>query len=416
MYYLLFIFYLALFSFIITKIKFFISSGISKTLLITLFIVKILAGLIYAMFYMQPSYHADSDSFRYFEYSIAETDMLLKQPIYFLKDLFSFGYNQIGNVFIGNDSYWNDLKSNIVIKLLAVCNVFSFKNYYVNIIFFNFFFFFGLIGFYRVMKSIFPDKGLWLLIPIFFIPSFLFWSSGIHRDGLIFSITGMTIYFFYNGITNKFSFTKSISIIVLLVLLFSLRNYVCLALILALITWFISTKFNNSLLTFIIVYDLAILIFFLSGYISSSINFPAYIANKQHEFIQLSGGSEINLPQLQPNFFSFISYLPTAFDMSFLRPHINDLKNISYLPAAFETFSLFLLIVFLFSYRNKNMKVHPATYACIFFGISLLLIAGYTVTFSGAIVRYRSFALPFIITPLFGLLNLKFFRKKQIIS
>lgn len=413
MHYLLFIFYLALCSFIITRIKFFTNSGISKTLLIALFIVKVLAGLAYAMFYMQPSYHADSDSFRYFDYSIAETDMLLKQPFYFFKDLFSFGYNKIGNVFIGNNSYWNDLKSNIVIKLLAICNVLSFKNYYVNIIFFNFFFFFGLIGFYRVMKSVFSDKDLWLLMPIFFIPSFLFWSSGIHRDGLIFSITGMIIYFFYNSITNKFTFIKSIVMIVLLVLLFSLRNYVCLALIVTLITWFISSKNKNTAQTFLMVYGVAVVIFFLSGFINSTINFPVYIANKQHEFIQLSGGSEINLPQLQPNFLSFISYLPTALDMAFLRPHINELKNISYLPAAIEAFVLFLLIIFLFSYRVKKQNVHPAVFACIFFGISLLIIAGYTVTFSGAIVRYRSFALPFIITPLFGLLRVKNIFKKQ---
>jgi hypothetical protein len=35
-----------------------------------------------------------------------------------------------------------------------------------------------------------------------------------------------------------------------------------------------------------------------------------------------------------------------------------------------------------------------------FFGLSLLMIAGYTITFSGAIVRYRSLVLPLLITPM----------------
>ncbi|MBX2931342.1 MAG: hypothetical protein KF781_05280 [Chitinophagaceae bacterium] len=376
-------------------------------MLVLLFMLKVVAGLGYAMFYNLPSYHADSDSFRYFHYSIEETDMLLKSPLLFLKDLFSYGYNDIGNVFIGNNSYWNDLKSNIVIKLLAVCNVFSFKNYYINIIFFNFFFFFGLIGFFRVMNNIFLHKGLWLLIPIFCIPSFLFWSSGIHRDGLIFSATGLIIYFFYNSMNDKFTVRNTLFIVALLLLLFAVRNYVCLALIMSLTAWFVSTKTNRALASFITMYVLAIIVFFLSGNFHSSFNLLAYIANKQHEFVQLSGGSEITLPLLQPTISGFVSYLPAALDMALLRPHITELKNLSYLPAVAETILLFALLILFFIYRDKKQSIHPAVLACIFLGFSLLLIAGYTVTFSGAIVRYRSFVLPLIITPLVGMLRFK---------
>ncbi|MBW7952575.1 MAG: hypothetical protein H3C56_08480, partial [Chitinophagaceae bacterium] len=173
-------------------------------MLVVLFIIKVLAGLAYAWFYLQPNYHTNSDSFRFYAYSLEETNILLTQPLHFLKDIFSYGYTTTGNVFVGDNSYWNDLKSNIIIKLLAVCNVFSIKNYFINIIFFNFFFFFGLIGFYRVMQSIFTDKKYMLIIPVFLIPSFLFWCSGIHKDGLIFSAIGLVFYYFHQLLQKKF--------------------------------------------------------------------------------------------------------------------------------------------------------------------------------------------------------------------
>ena len=402
MHYFLFLLYLVVFSFLITRIKFFTNSGINKFLLVALFAIKIFAGLAYAWFYLQPNYHTNSDSFRFYAYSLEETNILLTQPLHFFKDIFSYGYTTTGNVFVGDNSYWNDLKSNIIIKLLAVCNVFSFKNYFINIIFFNFFFFFGLIGFYRVMQSVFTAKKYVLIIPVFLIPSFLFWCSGIHKDGLIFSAIGLVFYFFHQLLQKKFFLKYSIFIILLLALLFFLRNYVALALMIALFTWFIATKIKKVFLVFVSIYLLVIAAFFIVPKINTQLNFPEIIVLKQQDFSKLTGGSEVVISKLQPNFKSFVQYFPHALDMAFVRPHITELKNKSYIPAIAEIILFFIVLIFSIIYRNKNLKIQPIVFASIFFSLTLLIIAGYTVTFSGAIVRYRSLALPFLLTPLIG--------------
>lgn len=405
MHYFLFLLYLVVFSFLITRIKFFTNSGINKFLLVALFAIKIFAGLAYAWFYLQPNYHTNSDSFRFYAYSLEETNILLTQPLHFFKDIFSYGYTTTGNVFVGDNSYWNDLKSNIIIKLLAVCNVFSFKNYFINIIFFNFFFFFGLIGFYRVMQSVFTDKKYILIIPVFLIPSFLFWCSGIHKDGLIFSAIGLVFYFFHQLLQKKFSIKYFIFIILLLALLFFLRNYVALALMITLFTWFIATKTKKIFLVFVSIYLLVIAAFFIVPKINTQLNFPEIIVLKQQDFSKLTGGSEVVNSKLQPNFKSFVQYFPHALDMAFVRPHITELKNKSYIPAIAEIILFFIVLIFSIIYRNKNFKIQPIVFASIFFSLTLLIIAGYTVTFSGAIVRYRSLALPFLLTPLIGFLD-----------
>ena len=42
---------------------------------------------------------------------------------------------------------------------------------------------FGPIAIYRVMNDVYPGKKLQVLIAVFLIPSFLYWASGLHKEG-----------------------------------------------------------------------------------------------------------------------------------------------------------------------------------------------------------------------------------------
>ncbi len=76
--------------------------------------------------------------------------------------------------FGSSDSFWNDLKSNVLIKILSVFDIFSFGYYYVNVIFYSFVTMFGPICCFRVMNDVFPGRKitLALLLPSSFHPSF----------------------------------------------------------------------------------------------------------------------------------------------------------------------------------------------------------------------------------------------------
>ena len=58
------------------------------------------------------------------------------------------------------DSYWNDLRGNIIIKLVSVFNIFSRGDYYINSLFFNFVIFFGAYYFVQVIYQIYPGKKM----------------------------------------------------------------------------------------------------------------------------------------------------------------------------------------------------------------------------------------------------------------
>jgi hypothetical protein len=408
---LVFIIYVIFFNWLVTRITFIKNAGLRAGWLTGLFSLKIIAGLVYAWFYLQPAYYATSDTWRYFELSKAETDWLLKDPLAFLKDIFTNGYQQTGNLFLQSNSYWNDLKSNIIIKLLALCNVFTFKNYFADIVFFNFIFFFGPVALYRLIKQLFPINKLLLITAVFLIPSFLFWCSGIHKDGLIFACIALVVFYFYKQILNrKINLSSFLVLIICLVILFALRNFMALLLLPALLVWFLSNLFpSKSRRITIGIYGAGVILFFVSTYISLQTDLPGYIIQKQNEFKQLSGNSAISTPLLEDNLFSFIRFLPTAIDIAFFRPHITEIRNKSYIPAVVEIILLWSVTIYsFFIKRKKNQTAQQTAFIifCICFSISFLLIAGYTITFSGAIVRYRAVVLPFVFIPALVRINL----------
>lgn len=410
----IFIFYFLLCSYALVIIPFFKKAPLSSWLLIALFALKIFAGFAFAWFYKLPQYYPTADTWRFYHLSLTETKWLLSDPAAFVKDLFTYGYKNPGNVFSGSNSYWNDLKSNGIIKLMAAMNVVTNSSYYTNIILFNFLFLFGLIGIFRVFSHLFTPQKWLLVLSIFLLPSTLFWCSGIHKDGLILSATGLILYCQYRWLHTNGSAAKYLSaILLLLLLIFSLRNYVALALVPALTCWAISNKTGWSpTLLFLTVYITGIVLFFSLPIAFSGLNFPAFLASKQHEFMALQGGSAIEVMALQPTFKNFAAYFPTAFDMAFLRPHLGEAKNFSYLPAAVEVIALWLIALTALLFPRKKIPAGPFILCCFFFSISILLVTGYTITFSGAVVRYRSFLLPLLFTPLLCMININLLKTK----
>jgi hypothetical protein len=399
----IFIFYFLVFAYAVITIPFFKNSGLSRIQLLSIFVIKIAAGFAYGLFYKLPKYYVGADTWRFYRLSLEEKEWLLRDPAAFIKDLFVHGYRETGGLFAGENSYWNDLKSNVPVKMMACMNVITNDSYDTNIIIFNFLFFVGLVALFKLFNQVYPGRKWLIIAGIFLLPSTLFWCSGIHKDGLILSAIGLLTYSFHRMLRKEGSITKWMLLILLCsVFIFPLRNYVTLALLPALLCWFVSYKLKrNAAVVFAFVYSLGIILFFLSSSISPFLDFPQFIVEKQIEFRQLEGSSEISLQPLEPTFFSFLKFFPSAIDMALFRPHITEFKNFSYIPAICEIM-LFVVVGLMFSLYRKRKEDDQKTLNlfCMSFGLSLLIVAGYTITFSGAIVRYRSLVLPLIITPI----------------
>jgi len=402
--YILFLGYLLFFSWLVTRVKFFTKTGLSAPQLIILFLLKVLAGIFYGWIGRYYGNLAQmQDTWAYHVNSLQEYQLLLNDPWTCFTNIFYNPYEGgFMKFFISQDSYWSDIKGNFFIKILSLFNVFSFGHYYVNVIIYSFLSLFGPIAIFHVMNHAFPGKRLQILLATFLIPSFLYWCSGIHKEGLIFLGISIAVYHVYfASVDGRITFKRVLWILLGLLLMMILRNFLIVMVVPALVAWLISIKWPRyTIAIYGAIYLLSALVFFNIRKINPEYDFPQAVVNKQQEFLQLSGSSSIPIKTLEPTAISFLKNTPQAITLSAIRPYPSDVRHLLSLAAATE---INLILILLLIYLLFMLKIHPKKgfiWFCIFFSFSVLLSIGFSVNNLGAIVRYRSIVLPFLIIPL----------------
>ena len=400
----LFVAYLVLFAWLVTKVKFFTRSGLSHPQLIILFLLKVMAGIFYGWIGLYYGGLAQmQDTWGFHASGVQEYHLLFQNPQEYFTNLFKDPYDKgISGFFGSRDSYWNDLKGNVFIKTLSILNIFSFGHYYVNVILYSFISLFGPIAIYRVMIDVFPSNKLPILMATFLVPSFLYWTSGLHKEGFIFTGISLIVYcIYFSTKEKKIGAARIFSLLTGFFILLILRNILLAIIIPAILAWLISLRWKKyGLVIFGTIYLLFGVLFFTARYFNPELDFPQAVVNKQHEFSKLKGGSTIPMTQLHSNAFSFLKNTPQAINLSTIRPYPADVKHILSLAAAIEIdFLLFIFLLFLFL-RSNGPGSGNLVYFCVFFSFSLLLAIGFSVNNLGAIVRYRSIIIPLLVVPM----------------
>ncbi|HRP31611.1 MAG TPA: hypothetical protein PKV73_06955 [Agriterribacter sp.] len=378
-----------------------LGSPLDKKWLSGAFAAKLLAGIVYG--YLYAHVFETSDSWLYFRESLAEYQKLLKQPLAFFTS--GLHFNNAGDFFSSSDdAAWSNAGENLLIKLLAIFNVFSGGNYYVNVVLFNAFSFYGLYRLFLVTAAYSPKNKLLLFGILFFLPSCLYWNSGIDKDGLILFFTGQLIFTANAGIRGKVTVKGWAIALISFLFIYLFRNVNAVLLLPALAAWWLSAKIvRKPWLVFTGLYGVCILFFFLSAHFRPVFNLPLRLAEKQHQFLALKANTVLPLTPLEPTTASYVRVFPEAVNHVLLRPYISEIKS----PFHFMAFMELLLILFVIIVAIKRSGKHllqqigqPYYLFLLFVAISGLLLIGYTVPFPGAIVRYKALYIIFLLLPL----------------
>lgn len=400
---LLFAAYLVLFAWLVTKVKFFTASGLSNSQLVILFLLKVMAGIFYGWMGVYYGEMAKMiDTWAYHMESLQEYALLKKDPVEFATNLFRNDYpGGYEHFFATKNSWWNDVKANLLIKIMAVFNLLSFGQYYTNVIFYSFISLAGPIAIYRVMKEVY-SQHIPVLLACFFVPSFLYWTSGLHKEGLIFMGIAIMIYHFYFGFRDgRFSLKRVLWILAGFLLVLILRNFLVITLIPPLIAWILAAKTKmKPVYCFIMVGVVSVVLFFSLRYLSPGLDFPQATVTKQQEFFKLEGGSTVEVNPLEPTLASFVKNAPQAIGLSIIRPYPSDVTHLLSLAASVEIMILLLFVLIFLAWRLKNLKPSSLILFFLFFSLAVLFMIGYTVNNLGAIVRYRSIVLPLLVIPM----------------
>ncbi|MGB8194569.1 MAG: hypothetical protein WCF67_21740 [Chitinophagaceae bacterium] len=353
------------------------------------FIFKVAMGCLYG--YIFQKYYGGDDTWMLHNGSLQEYDKLMHNPLQFFADLDPTASFRRNNSFTeGWYFLLSDLEYWIITKPLAVFNMVSRGNYYINVIFFNLLTFWGQYLLYKLFAARFPNRSRLAVLIIFFLPSAAFWLSGIRPDGWIMVAMGITLYYFHAWLSSG-NIKHALLVLIGLAGLIIFRSPFLLILGSGLIAWYISEKRSLSAgKVFAVVYGVAVVFFFATSLISPSVNMLTYVVHRQQEFFQLQGNTVYKLNALRPDVSSFLQTFHQALINTLFRPLPWEAKGILQWVAAIETmFTWFMLVASLLIARRIGANTNPVIWLCLLFGIFLYLFIGYTVPFPGAIARYK---------------------------
>jgi hypothetical protein len=413
---LLFLFYLSVLLVALNRLVKVKQVAINKPVLMGAFLFKIIMGCLYGYIFLK-YYHGD-DTWMFHQESVDDYQKMIHHPFYFLEDLFpGSAFRHSHNFWQGMQFYIMDLETWSMIKLLAVFNIFSRGNYYINVLFFDFLIFSGPLLLFKLLLSFFPAKKNVLIIILFFMPSATFWLSGIRSEGLLLLFIAMIVYYTYYFFQQK-KIRYSLFAIAGLTGLLIFRSEFFILFIPAFFCWTLCYKTpKKSVVYFSITYIICIAVFFGSLLFSENKNLPIAVAGRQKDFFSLHANTTFKLDTLQPSVTSFAKILPQAFTNTLLRPFIWEAKGPLQLLTALNITVFWILLLLVIFYHEKEWRkiiVNPLLLLFVFYSVTQILSIGYTVPFPGAIVRYKIIPELFLILYLAILTDWKKFKTNSI--
>jgi hypothetical protein len=411
---LLIIAYACLFLWCLRIIPFVTDSGIPRSTIGYLFVLKILAGT--ALWAIYTFYYPDrntADIFKYFDDGAVMFSAFHTEPLAYLKMLTGIQndtaylteqYYMVMNHWFREyeTSFYND--SHTIIRFNAFVSLFSFGEFHVHTLFMSFLSTLGCVGLYRAFKPLLTTAHIGLVVACFLLPSILIWTSAPMKEGLLVTGLGLFLHYTMKSLHERFTVSSLIIIVLSAVLIFFQKFYVLASMLPGLFIYFWATKQERpSLMTkSLVVLTIFAVGVLLLGSFSTDMDILSMLARKQHDFINhgLATGSQSMLPvmTLDGSIRSFVSSAPYALYTSVLAPSIYLKGGWLGLVANVENLVILSSLLLALLHRRKSLSDFlPTILLCLLFVLILFLLIGWTTPVLGAMVRYRTPALPFIL-------------------
>ena len=331
--------------------------------------------------------------------------------------------------------YWNDPQSFFVIRLAAILDLFTFSAYSATAVLFAVIAFAGGWMFFLTFYKLYPDLHRWIAFSVLFVPTVIFWGSGIFKDTITLAALGVATYTFHRVFIE--SRVKVISFLLLLFcfwVIFSIKKYILLTFLPALLLWWMATylsKIGSMMLRLVLAPVTAILAILLSYYAVSKVgeDDQRYNISRLAETARITAydirygwgarmgeGSGYTLGELDGSWQSMLRLAPQAINISLFRPYLWEVKNPLMLLSALEGLSLLALTLHLiwrvrwkiFTYLQK-----PDIVFCFVFALVFGFAVGVSTFNFGTLSRYKIPMVPYFLLAL-GIIHAYWNRERKL--
>jgi hypothetical protein len=400
-----------LFAFLILIVikKRFIQDEIDKYFIIKAFYLKIIGGFAAGLLYI--FYYNGGDTTFYFEATKLVSNYLSSNPFDFFYIFFSSNLKNTDNFdilkIISQNPYLKETSTYTVIKLCSFFNLFCFNSFFAIIISCATFSYICSWSFYKAISSLYPELKKKFGYAIFFMPSAIFWGSGIFKDTFTLGAIFLLLYsFIYLFIIRKVSFLALVSFLFSLYLLKSIRSFFLITILPFLVFWFFQHNFNRIKNIGLKIVIAPIFIVILVGFVVVGTQLlNEYFVELDAEKFQdkLMGfqswhttlkGSAYSLGKMDYTLTGYLKKFPAAVNVTFFRPYITEVNKptifLSFLQALFFIFfTIFIIFRYNFiRFLGQLLKSYDAI-ALLGFSLFFAFITGLTSYNFGALDRYK---------------------------
>lgn len=376
--------------------------------------MKVMSSVVFCLIYIY--YYNGGDTVSYYETARSVVNLALKD-IGSCFDVVSSSPSLSGYMTFDRETgypwpyMYFDSQSFFMAKTLAPLLFLSGKSYLVGSVMLSWFSFFGMWQFYLTLCRHFPGMEKRIAYGILFVPSVLFWGSGILKDTITFTAVCWFIVGVDNILTARGSRLKSILIVfAALYALLSVKPYVLYSLLPGTVIWVVAVwvKRIRSKFVKITTIPIAVVLALVAGYLGLSLLggkmgkfsvekmlITASITQKdlKQDYYQ---GSSFDIGDFEPTVTGMLSKVPVAMRVGLFQPFIWESRNIVMIFSGIENLTYLVLALFLIFkiFRNprrffKILNQYPILILLMLYTLMFSVMVGLATSNFGALVRFK---------------------------
>ncbi len=384
-------------------------------------------------------YYRGGDTINYYDTACALINVLLTKPDTFF--YLYFGDPKMSELFMVSGEYdfiyWvNDPYAYFVSKCFVPVVLLCGKSYVASAIVVATLCYLGVWRLFLIFVKEFPSLEKQFAWSVLYVPSVVFWGSGIMKDSVTFSATCFYVHGFYWFFTQKrWKFKYLMSLVVSIYLLLSIKPYILFALMPGSILWFVSlrvTKIRNGFIRVIVtptilVLGTALALFALQQLGDSlgrySVDKVIKTASGAQQDLKQSyyGGNTFNIGDYEPTIEGMLSVSHKAIFATLFRPTFLDVRNVVMGICAVENmFILFFTIYLIIRLRVVRfftyITSHPLLMFSFIFSLFFAFSVGVSISNFGTLVRLKIPCIPFYLSSLVILNSMVTIKKKKLFA
>jgi len=382
--------------------------------------LKIGGGIFLVLIYTL--YYEGGDTTAYFESAVVLDNLRVVNFSAYL-EIMSNNLNEQTYSYFNSETAWPqyffDKQSFTVVRAANIVNLVGFNSYLLTTVVLAALTYNGIWRLFLLFSELYPKYVKQLSYSILYIPSVLFWGSGILKDTLtLMGACWFTFSFYKVFIKREQIIINVVTMVLSALLILQMKPYIFIALVPGALIWFSFDKIesiSSPIIKFLIAPLIIATILGIGSLALSSISdsFGQYssidkivdkaIVTQKDLKMDYNKGNTFDIGEFDGSAGSIGRKFPLATFAGLFFPQMWQVKNPVMLLAAIEN-SFLLILTILVLYRvgpfqfYKQVRKEPLLIFSIVFSVFFAFSVGLTTSNFGALVRYKIPAVPFYLS------------------